>query len=448
MAQQISSKGSEPSFVEQIDIYSNSDSSKSVSLTNGFAGLTYTESIMSDTIKVNVSFIDSGDSIDGKSVSEGLPLVGQEKVKIKFKDNAENTIGDSPELVMYVNKINPVSDRTQDGIVTLELVSKEYILNEKIRVNQRFDGKISDHINKILTDNKYLKTQKNIDIEETLNTFNFFGNNKKSLYTISWLCKKSISSTNQSLGKSAGYFFYETSEGFFFKSIDTLLAQKPKIKMIYNETPDTRGNIPAGYDQKILDFKKDNNVNVQNKLKMGAFTNRVVLFDPFTCFYEVKAPTTDETESSLKTGGKQLYLNDANRNKEFDIEGANQEFSRTQYFLLDKGTAPTGDTQQQIEKSTEENFEYGQIANQSMMRYNQFYSARSSITIAGNFSLHAGDAIYIDSPGLEREKTSDVDHKDGGLYIITDICHQVTSEGTFTQCNLARDSFGRKAQSR
>ena len=101
MAQQISSKGSEPSFVEQIDIYSNSDSSKSVSLTNGFAGLTYTESIMSDTIKVNVSFIDSGDSIDGKSVSEGLPLVGQEKVKIKFKDNAENTIGDSPELVMY-----------------------------------------------------------------------------------------------------------------------------------------------------------------------------------------------------------------------------------------------------------------------------------------------------------------------------------------------------------
>ena len=42
MAQQISSKGSEPSFVEQIDIYSNSDSSKSVSLTNGFAGLTYT----------------------------------------------------------------------------------------------------------------------------------------------------------------------------------------------------------------------------------------------------------------------------------------------------------------------------------------------------------------------------------------------------------------------
>jgi hypothetical protein len=105
-------------------------------------------------------------------------------------------------------------------------------------------------------------------------------------------------------------------------------------------------------------------------------------------------------------------------------------------------------SEEQIEKSAEENFEYGQIANQSMMRYNQMYSMRSSITIAGNFSLHAGDAIYVDSPGLEKEQTDEVDHQDGGLYIITDICHQVTAKGTYTQCNLARDSFGRKPKTR
>ena len=75
-------------------------------------------------------------------------------------------------------------------------------------------------------------------------------------------------------------------------------------------------------------------------------------------------------------------------------------------------------------------------------------SMRARITIAGNFTLRAGDAIYIDSPGLENDKTDDVDHKDGGLYIITDICHQLTSQGTYTQCNLARDSFGRKPKTR
>jgi hypothetical protein len=440
MTQQISSKSAEPTNVEQIDILSNIDPSKTVSIINSFAGMTYTESIMSDTVKVSVSFVDSGDSIDDKSVTEGLPLVGQEQVKLKFSDNNDNTL----EPILYINKINPVSDRTQDSLMSLELVSKEFILNEKIRVNQRFDGKVSDHINKLLTDSKYLGTDKNVDIEQTSNLYNFFGNNKKPFYTSTWLCNKSVSEDNQVLGKSAGYFFYETSEGFFFKSIDGLLDQEPKLKLIYNETPDINNAIPEGYDQKILNFKKDNDTNVQKKLQMGAFSSRTVLFDPFTCYYEVKAPKAMDNEDELKMGGKDLYLGKTFRNKEFDRVGANEEFSRTTYFLLDKGTAPSGTSEQQLEKSGEENFEYGQIANQSVMRYNQLYSARASITIAGNFSLHAGDAIFIDSPGLKKGKTSDVDRKDGGLYIITDICHQITSEGAFTQCNLARDSFGRK----
>ena len=48
---------------------------------------------MSDTIRVSVSFIDSGDSLDDKSVTEALPLVGQEQVTLKFSDNNENTLG-------------------------------------------------------------------------------------------------------------------------------------------------------------------------------------------------------------------------------------------------------------------------------------------------------------------------------------------------------------------
>ena len=444
MAPKVATKSSDPSILETLTIHSNVNPSDTVSLADGILELNYIESIMNDTIKVNLSFVDTGASINDKTVIEGLPLVGQEKVVLKFRDNNKNVLGDKPELVLYVNKITPGLDKAQKSVVGLELVSKEYILNEKIRITKRMDGKLSDHIRTILTSQDYLKTEKKVDIEDTINNFNFFGNNKKSLYTINWLSKKGVSAKSQKLGTSAGYFFYETSEGFFFKSIDSLLDQEPKTKMIYNETPDTRGsNIPEGYDQKILRFQKSNAVNVQEKLKMGSYSNRVVLFDPFTCFYEVKTNDTDRTQDSLKKGGKELSLSDS-RNKEFDIPGNNKEFSRTQYFLLDKGTAPTGNADQQIEKSGEENFEYGQIANQSMMRYNQLYAMRASITIAGNFSLHAGDAIFIDSPGLQKKNTSDVDRRDGGLYIITDICHKIDGTGTYTQCNLARDSFGRK----
>ena len=136
----IATKSSEPGLIEQIDIFSNT-TGKSVSLTNGLVSFTYVESIMNDTINVNVTFLDSGNSIDNKNIVEGLPLVGQEKVVLKFSDNNKNTLGDKPELVLYVNKITPTDSKVQKAIISLELVSKESILNQKIRITKRLDGK-------------------------------------------------------------------------------------------------------------------------------------------------------------------------------------------------------------------------------------------------------------------------------------------------------------------
>ena len=72
---------------------------------------------MNDTIKVNLSFVDTGASINDKTVIEGLPLVGQEKVVLKFRDNNKNVLGDKPELVLYVNKITPAADKSQKSVV-------------------------------------------------------------------------------------------------------------------------------------------------------------------------------------------------------------------------------------------------------------------------------------------------------------------------------------------
>jgi hypothetical protein len=435
MANQIVSKSAEASFIDRIDIISNKDPSKTVSVANGTIRLMYYESILQDTIRATVTFADTGNAVDNKTALEGLPIVGQEKVQIKFKDNNEETL----DLVLYVNKVTPLADDTTKSMIQLDLVSKEYILNEKIRLNTRFDGKISDHIRKILTDQNYLATKKKLDIEETTNTYNFIGNNKKPYYAMNWLSKKSVPNISSAKGNTAGYFFYETAEGFKFKSIDSMLSQEKKKSIIYNQTPDSRGaNMPSGYDAKALDYSKDNRVDVQEKLQMGAFSTRTVLFDPFTCYYEVLTPNAKEKEKSLKLGGKELPV----LNPEFNRTGQNKDFSRTTYMLLDKGSLPTGDTKQQIEKSREENFEPKDILNQAIMRYNQLYSIKTTITIAGDFSLHAGDAIFMDAPELTPE-TKDVSKENGGLYIIADLCHYISPKETYTKLNLVRDSFGR-----
>lgn len=435
MSNLIVTKSAEPSFIERIDIVSNKSQSKIASVTGGTIRLMYYESILQDSIKAVVTFADTGNAIDDKTVLEGLPLVGQEKVYVKFRDNNDSELN----IVLYVNKVTPIVEDTTKSMVQLELVSKEFIMNEKVRLNERFDGKISDHIKNILTNKNYLTTEKNIDIEETSNNYNFIGNNRKPYYAMNWLSKKAVSAKNQKSGNSAGYFFFETSEGFKFKSIDGLLAQEKKKSITFNQTPDSRGdNIPAGYDVKALDYSKDNNVDVQEKLKMGAFSTRTILFDPFSCVYEVITPNAKEVERSLKLAGKELPT----LNPEFNKNEKNKEFSRTTYYLLDKGSLPSGSTKQQIEKSKEQNFDPKNILNQSIMRYNQLFSAKSTVTIPGDFSLHAGDAVFIDAKQLAAAD-EEINKEYGGLYIIADLCHYISPRETYTKLNLVRDSFGR-----
>ena len=77
------------------------------------------------------------------------------------------------------------------------------------------------------------------------------------------------------------------------------------------------------------------------------------------------------------------------------------------------------------------------------------YSAIETITIAGDFSLHAGDAIYVDTPAIEEDHCGhEMNSRNGGLYIISDLCHYVSSKETYTKMNIIRDSFGRKPKGR
>lgn len=441
--------------ISQCLITSNDQKNKK-DISNIISDLYYYESILSPNIKVDLIYVETGKTVDSggslKTLIDGMSLVGTEKTQLKIKDPNSIEI----KLDLYVENINPLTQDTQKTAVALKLVSKESILNYKTVLNSRFDGKISDHITKILTEKSYLNTKKKLDIEETENNFNFIGNNRRPFYILLWLAKKSIPKTQKAKGNSAGFFFFETSDGFKFKSIDGLLSdtdpsggKKKYKKLINNQTPDSRGaNIPEGYDAKILEHRVDSATgSVQSKLEVGAYSTRTILFDPFSGYYEVVTPNSKAdagklgSESNLQKAGKNL----PKYNNEFNRTENNKDFSRTQYMLVDKGSLPSGDTTQQIEKSKEQNFDPKNILNQSVMRYNQFFSTKVTITITADFSLHAGDLVFIDHPELSNKDNQDLNKQSGGFYVIADLCHYISlSQGGYTKLTLVRDSVGRK----
>ena len=458
-------KASDPAIISTVLVTSNKNQSRAVDLAGGVSILQYYESILADTIRVSVNYTDTGHTVKSEdddtvmAAVEGLPIVGTETCKVIIEDNNENEL----DLELFINKVTPISESTKVNTVNLEMVSKEFILNEKIRVNTRFDGKVSDHVTKIIQElPDYFDTDKEIDIEKTDNNYNFIGNNRKPFYVLNTLSKKSV--PDGKLGKSAGFFFWETSEGFHFKSIDTLLDnEKNPIKkaIIFDNTFDENGvSIPPAYDMKALEYKEDNRVNIKDKMLLGAYSTKIITFNPYNCEYKVttrtvkdeatkvsgtSTPEDEGSEKNLTTGGEELPV----LNPIFDREGADKEYSRTTYYVNDTGTLPTGsglgEEQQQLEKSKDPNFVQSQIVNQSIRRYNQFYASQVNITIPGDFSLHAGDSLFVDAPSVAADKSKgEVNQRTGGLYIITDLCHYVSSDGTYTKLNLVRDSFGRQ----
>ena len=435
---------SAPAQIKSYNIASNEG--KTAELIGGIIKLQYFESILNDTISANILYVDTGGAVEGTTVLDGLPLVGGEKSRFIMEDNQGNEL----EVTLYANDITPLSDDTHGQLVSISSVSKEYLLNEKIRLYEKFKGKISEAVKKILTDANYLGTDKDISgVDDTFEEeYNFMGNAKKPFYTINWVSKKAVPAVSgeaTASGKTAGFFFWETSEGYHFKSIDTMLGQSPKKYIIYNDTPDDCGKkVPEGYDVKALSFSKNNIQNADDKEKVGARDTRLVTFDPFTGLYKVSTPNSRETEDSITTGGQKL----ATQNPELIRTGANKNFSRTTYALKDTGSLPSGTTEQQLEKSKQENFKVEKVLNQSIMRYNQFFSFKAEVVIPGDFSLHAGDAVYIDSPQQKDTLTDEVNQQSGGLYIITELCHYLDLNGTYTKLLLVRDSIERTPKTR
>ena len=459
----LSARSSEPAFIKKLDILSNKDKTDA-SIVGGTVRLQYWESILQDSIRVSVVFTDTGNTLPKKKkifgigvggkvgVVEGLPIIGEEQVTLKIEDNQGNALDFSLDNnnPLFINKITsiPTLGETTNKAYELNLASKEYLDNEQgwSRVRTCFAGQVSDHVTTILEKN--LKTEKDLDIEETKKTLDFIGNNKKPFFTLNDLAKKAVSSKIEGEGNTAGYFFWETANGFHFKSIDTLLTGKQKLSIIYNESANPEP--PAGYDVKALSLDMDNRIDVQQKKQMGAYSTRSFLLDPFKGTWE------SVTANALGEEGKQkvddLYLKLAgnslpNLNSAFDKDEADTGFTRTTWNAISTGQLNYGPISDQLDKSKKINFDYSKVFNQSIRRYNQVFASQITIVIPGDFSLHAGDTVFMDIPesGTTQNKacSDEVNKEDGGVYLITDLCHFITAKETYTKLVLTRDSFGR-----
>jgi len=232
------------SIYEKFDIIS-ADGTNSVDLRGGVVTFSYFENVFSPMITSQVLVVNTGNTVSGEkgeiqSIYNGLPLRGGEIVNIKIQSNSENNIplefSENNGNELYVASITNVLIDAGREAFTLNLVSREAITNETSRVGKKFPSSqsISDSVKDIVKE--YLLSEKDIFVDKTENPYGFIGNLKKPFTILTWLASKSVPANVAGQSSTAGYFFFETKEGFNFKSIDRSKIKNTCHKSTWNIT--------------------------------------------------------------------------------------------------------------------------------------------------------------------------------------------------------------------
>ena len=426
--------------LRQFTVISNNN--LDVSLLGGVVELYIYQSCLDTTVRASATITDTGfrnGSGNTSAFEQGdLDLTAGEKTLIRVEDGYGNIISFQDQYHLRIQQLRNLDGNTSKNIFTIDLYSKEIIDNELVstRVNKRFDGFISDSISSILLD--FLKTEKNLFIDKTSNTFNFLGNNEKPFYKIPWLAKRSVPDVPNANGKLAGYFFYETvdngrgSGGYHFRSIDRFFERKPKYKLIYNNTP----FLPIGYDKKIISYTINSSVNLDNALKTGALTAPVLkTFNKFSKEYKEDNTFNDVSRLDPKYMGG---ISPPQIAKDLDLWNKPTKIF-TKFDPV--GILPTGtNLDAQLNSIEKKDWNPDEIIRQATSRYNNLFNTRLNIVIPGDFSIFAGDILECDFPEVSSKVSKIISNKKSGRYLVIDVAHNITKSYCYTSLNLVRES--------
>jgi len=436
------------SIYEELILESN-DQKRTIDIRQGTVSIDYYEDIFSPTITAKIRVINTGDSIqapdkegnpDGErqSIYNGLPLRGGERVSLKIKGNSDKNPGldfaTNQKDYLYVSSITDIVSESQRETFLLHLTSREAITNETSRVGKKYPT--SSTIDASVTDilKNYLKTEKIGKIDKTQNKYGFIGNLRKPFTILVWLASKGVPA-EISGDATAGFVFYQTREGFQFRSIDSLISQKPDDIPTYTYTQVNESGTTRDNDFAILNYKTEKNQNLIEKLRLGSYASYRMFYNPLT--FEFTDPqkgtfTTDDYVSGVKNLGQQLELPKISNDSNIDLGHI-----PTRYLtqVLDIGTM-------EKDVSTDVNSDPFKYQSQAIMRYNMLFTQTMSIVVGSNTNLKAGDIIKCNFPKISRGDKEEYDKEQSGLYMIKELCHHFDSDASYTSMKLIRDTFG------
>ena len=418
---------------------------KALNSTDAIVSIDYYEDLLSPSVTCKIVMADTQNLVSNMNMRgyERIDLeIGTAYGNFEFTSNANRT-------PLYVNGIEGLMNSETSEVFTLECTTKQNLDNEATRCRGKYQKlKISDHVKKILQDTLGLKGESANrigTIEDTANSYGFYGNQKKPFHICTWLGPKAISQRQGVSGKSgkgvtaesrgsAGFMFYENYDGFHFRSIDSLVSKtlnpvsaddKSITTYIY-----TSEQVQGGPSNKIIHYGFDKSVDLFKNMRVGMYSNLTYFFNPYNWDFDViKYTMTKSVEADM---GEFIPI---------PGDDLPDKASRIMVRVGDQGMFDAAGTL--AIDSGRDNTDMAK----SFSRYNLMFLQSLNIVVPCNVNLRVGDIINVVLPSngpAERGDRKDVDTTHSGYYLIRSLRHHFERESgsNITALNLIRDCYG------
>ena len=358
-----------------------------------------------------------------------------------------------------------IRTRQTNETFLVNCVSDEYLINETTNIfgnsevifkNETEAGAIV----KKLLGKEFIKSEKKLYIENTINKQSFISPNWRVFDLIYWMSQRSIRKSSKKGVMQNGFAFYENALGFNFKSIDSMIEDivnqeetsetdvasgKPKL-YTYHYTPKRMGD--AAYDQFNIDrIAFPDEKNFLMGLRHGSWSGYSVGFDPVFITRSKMGTSTDLSADAYRYSYAELWkrmahlnggnaLNPQQRMDNFSKNAANFP-KRVRYSMI-----PNQIFDAKFQNNPQRNYEQlVELQAYQWMRIESLKQNQLTVVVPGNFDLYAGSGVNLNIPSTYKEgDTPERDAKYSGRWLIAAVAHKSVGLTFQTELALMKDS--------
>ena len=443
--------------------------------------------------------------LDLGGFEERIPIIGQERLQIKFGSRHLNNVTPQDKRFVIYNMSPKLINEGRKQAYVLFFCSEEYIANLKYKVSRSYRKKgyesvsdiYRDYIQNNVTYRKDIFGLDDTNTDSTLFPMHLVMGMFRPFECINMVAKRSVAGRGSNIG--AKFLFYENKDGFNFRSLESLLTPKTtkndleqmeesetieKFKQAaqlqFEEEPvvDRYVLMPANAitedniwdlsseENIITSFKFESTFDVVSNLVGGMYNSRLITYDPVTmrvgaldnegAYASVSGSSKGTRKSTVKQKSYDLdYIQSFNQFTHI-FGDANPLITKT-HFAYGNPEASYAYMSTNFERDArrqtkllskymggETNYDINseRWLLPNMSRARQMKNIVLSIRVPGNHTRTVGDLVYIDLPSTHFH--GEKHRYYAGNYLITELSHKIIGDSYYMDMKLIKDNLSSK----